>query len=673
MSPDSSRSYRLNRRHFLVGSAGSLFGLSLEPLVVSEVCAAEAASRPEPLYWAWWGWEPLAHYRRSGGVVGAVNTQAPWLADWHAHLHTEDTVRTMADLGINLGCTHFFKGFGLIHERAEQQNTARLVKRAHQNGIKILGYCQSRSLYYEQFLDEEPKAEDWIQRDEEGNLQFWSSSKYRWAPCILSQEFRAYMKRAIQVGIEEIGLDGFHFDNDYCLPCYCSRCEKTFAAWMTERHPEIPDPKLPPREKESPARINEPLVQEWVRWRCETLAEYHADLEKYARSLKSDILLLGNPAYPRNLNSSYVRSVWAPWIGRHLDLMFAENGNFPRIENGIMVSQVRACKDASAVGYRVISTVWKKDKKSPGYGLPETEQEVGLQVAESAAQGAIPGANWALRPLEEGDKMRVDRPDLKAALGKYIHFARRQDALLKNAQPVRDIAVLHSFASVVFDNTESLSLSLGIEEVLIRGGFPWEVVFSDNLERLIGFGTLIVAGQTHLNNAECHAIREFVRGGGSLILVGENGINDENGRKRSQNPFTSLEGDRVFRLNAEEVRVSVVDSHEISVPLPENWRSVAETIRKVSDHGFSARLRGSDTVTLSAWRIGNGGLLIQLVNYAKTPTPKEMRVELSQDWQGKTKLRFSTPDASEQSLPMQTPLREVAIPSFAIHGVLVIE
>lgn len=122
-------------------------------------------------------------------------------------------MRTLADLGINLVVTHFFKGFGLAHECDAQQQTARLVAVAHRYDIAVLGYCQSRSLYYEAFLAEEPNAHSWVQRNRDGKLRTWGTAYHRWAPCIHSQEFHTSMKRVIRSGLEEVGLDGFHFDN----------------------------------------------------------------------------------------------------------------------------------------------------------------------------------------------------------------------------------------------------------------------------------------------------------------------------------------------------------------------------------------------------------------------------------------------------------------------------
>ena len=666
MKPNIRNNWQMGRRDFLGCVAGGAW-LALQPPLAR---AAAKSPAQRPLYWAWWGWEPLDHYRRTGGIVGAVDTRLTSMPQWYERLHSEEIARLMAGLGVNLGCTQFFKGFGLVHERAEQQRTAGLVKFAHKHGIKVLGYCQSRSIYHEQFLAEVPNAESWIQRDEKGQLRTWGGAKFRWAPCIHCGEFRDYMKRAIRVGLEEVKLDGFHFDNNYCQPCYCPRCERAFRAWLTKRRPDLRDAKQPATEK-APARITDPLTQEWVRWRCESLAEYQGDLAAHARRIKPDVILLGNPAYPRDPNSAYARSVWAPLLGRQLDLMFAENGNFPGVEDDVLISQVRACKHAAAVGYRVVSTVWKKNKLS-GLGLPDNEDAIALQIAESSANGALPGTNWALRPLGEGDRMRVERPDLRAALAKHLRFARSIEPLVTNAKPVRDIALLHTFASTAFDNQQAVAITQGAEEVLIRGGFAWEVVFGENLARLAEFSVLVVAGQSHLSDAEVKAICAFESRGGVLVLVGDNGRYDENGRERSPVAFEGLSGERVVRIEAGAVRATVKTS-EGRVSLPAGWKQVAETLARAAGERLSAHLRDTDTVTLNACELGKNQLVLHLVNYASEPT-KPLKVELGGRWKTCRKARLMTPEGPERTLVVRDdPRPTLEIPPLKIYGVLLVE
>ena len=76
----------MRRREFCGRVAG---GLCLAAGQSEYLAAAGTVKSPAqgPLYWSWWGWEPLDHYRRTGGIVGAVDTRAPWMPQWYERLH----------------------------------------------------------------------------------------------------------------------------------------------------------------------------------------------------------------------------------------------------------------------------------------------------------------------------------------------------------------------------------------------------------------------------------------------------------------------------------------------------------------------------------------------------------------------------------------------------------
>lgn len=677
----------MKRREFLgamgggglfVAAAGRALASEKESGPQKTVPEAQASSRPSPYYWSWWAWEPLDHYRRTGGIVGAVDVSAPGFPQWYERLHGEKMVRTMSQLGVNLAVTHFFKGFGLKHERAEQQRTAQLVQTAHRHGMRVLGYCQSRSLYYETFLAEEPQAETWVQHDADGKLRTWGGAYFRWAPCIHSREFREYMKRAIRVGLEEIGLDGLHFDNDYCEPCYCPRCEKAFREWLVAhyRDPrdrfgiETFDHVRQPPTLASAGRILDPLQQAWVRFRCESLGEYHRDLTDYARSLRRDVILLANPAYPRGSDGPYRRSVWAPMLGRHLTLMFAENDNSAGMSDGVMTSQIRAYKHAAAIGYRVVSTTWKRGKGLTGLALPQKPEEITLQVAEAAAFGGIPGTNWALRPGGPGDRMRIDVPELRAALGQYLAFARRTEDLGLGARPVRDVAVLQTFASMVFDASTAPALVLGAEEVLIRHGFAWETIFGEGLTRLNGFSALVLAGQSHLSDKECRAVCDFAQRGGGLILIGDNGAYDEHGRMRRQNPLKDLAGPQIVRLEPGLFPTMKGSGRAETVPLSKHHKQIAAAVQKVLGDRLSARVSGADTVALAAYELADGRLAVHLVNYAASSPARELKLSLGPRWKNASRVQLLTAEASAHTLPIAA--ATIEIPPFPVYAIVVV-
>jgi hypothetical protein len=379
----------------------------------------------------------------------------------------------------------FLQGFGLAFEKPQWQRTAAFVRLAHRNGIRVVGYCQFGSLYYETFLAEEPKAESWSQRDVNGGLKTYEGRQYyRWRPCFNHPEFRAYVKRAVRVGLEDVGLDGFNFDNCISYPCYCERCTALFRAWLAKRYPDpMPLFGLPSFDhvRQPPAapkteRIDDPLIRAWsgggakrsaISWeRSRTLARAAAGCAAHA-----------NPTHPCGAGDTVVRSVWPVWIGRHLDMMITENANSPELDGDLMVSQIRAHKDAAAVGYRAVPTSWASGPERAGSSisasrLPQTPDEIRLQIAEAAAYGGIPGANWALRATGDGAGMRIDRPEFREALGAYLTFVRRHEALVCPVRQVCDVAVLHAFPSFAFDAQYASDQTAAAEEVRSAPGSP---------------------------------------------------------------------------------------------------------------------------------------------------------------------------------------------------------
>ncbi len=678
----------MRRRQFLASTTIAL--LSAKQAAVRSLHAAEAlanaAASPvgpatvEPLYWSWWGWEPPDHYRRTGGVVGAIDVDAPGFLAWYDRLHSEDLVRTMADLGINLAVTHFFKGFGLKHEYPQQQRTASLVRLAHRHGVKVLGYCQSRSLYYESFLDEQPQAEHWIQRDENGQPKTWGAAYFRWAPCIECRQFRDYMKRAITVGLKDVGLDGFQFDNDYAQPCYCPRCQQAFRDWLTQHYPSPRDRyglatfdhvRQPPTRKPSPGTIDDPLVQDWVRYRCDSLGRYLRELTDHARSIRPDVILLNNPGHPRAFDEPYRISVWPPTTEQTMTLMFAENRNFPGLERDVLYSQIRACKEAAAVGYRIVSTTWRRGSET-GLGLPQEPREVALQVAQSAAFGAVPGTNWALRSVGPGDRMQIDRDDLRATLGQYLDFVRQQQQHLAAARPVRDVAVLHSFSSLTFDASNTFRYLLGAEESLIRGGFPWEIVFGDDLSRLDGFSVLVLACHALLSDDECAAVRERVKRGAALVLIGPNGTRNENGRIRNADPWADLPAERTVRADAAWAKAGVQGTSTHMVALPKDWKRLTAAIHQAAADRFTVRLQGSDSVAIAAYELPDRRLAVHLVNYAPAPAAG-LQLALGPAWSRPRQVQCLRPEAPQQALQADSKSpSSIKLPDVDVYAVVIL-
>jgi hypothetical protein len=335
----------------------------------------------------------------------------------------------------------------------------------------------------------------------------------------------------------------------------------------------------------------------------------------------------------------------------------------------VLYSQIRACKDGAAIGYRIVSTTWRRGAES-GLGLPDTPREVALQVAESAAFGAVPGTNWALRSTGPGDRMRIDRDDLRAALKQYLQFVRSQEQRLAGAQAVRDVAVLKSFASLTFESNHTYPHLLGVEETLIRGGFAWEVVFGDDLSRLDGFAVLVLACQALLSDQECTAIRQFVTRGGSLVLVGENGVRDQNGRARSTDPWAGLPERQVVRAEAAWAKAGVDGTSTRRVRLPKDWKRLAAAMRQAAGEHFSVRLLGTDTVALAAYELQGNHLAVHLVNYGPTPATG-LQLALGPRWSAAKQVQCYRPEAPEQALSSGKP-KMIDLPPIDVYAIAIL-
>ena len=194
--------------------------------------------------WSYWNHEPADHLRRMSYAKPSVFTIGEWLPQWYDRLHGEELIGKASELCIDTVYCHFFKGFGLRHEHAEIERTKEFAKIAHSHGVKVLGYCQLNSLYHEAMLDEVPDLKSWTVRNIDGSVGMYCGQYYRWSPCIESREYVEYLKKVIRHGIEEVGIDGFHFDNSYARDCHCDRCQKAFRTWLSANvsSPHIPEP-----------------------------------------------------------------------------------------------------------------------------------------------------------------------------------------------------------------------------------------------------------------------------------------------------------------------------------------------------------------------------------------------------------------------------------------------
>lgn len=438
--------------------------------------------KPMALTWAWWGWEPLSFYRQAGpGAAGVQGVAGEALESWYRWLHEEATVEAAAGLGINCLVTHFIKGFGPEHERAEMQWSAALAEKCHRHGMAVVGYLQYGTLFHQNFFQECPEARDWIQLTESGEPQLWCNTPSRYLPCIEADGFLRYLKRCIRTALTETGLDGIHFDNFYVRPCYCLRCRTAF---RQETGAELPGETMIATAPEAP------LVRRWTRFRCERLTRRLVDLRDTARAYRPDVLTIWNPSPIRGtLDQRLLRGTDFYELGRVAGLLWSESGNFPEVQEGTPIHQVNFFKTAEAVGYQTFSTVWRSGRE--GHGLPETPLEVALVTAEAAAFGGVPGTNWLMRP---GYREQFSDGPLVRAWKRQIDFIHAHAELFAGSRGCGDVALYFERGQAEGDFASLYGQFLTLQQLLLQKHVFFDLVFSGQEERLDAYPLVISVG-----------------------------------------------------------------------------------------------------------------------------------------------------------------------------------
>ena len=253
--------------------------------------------------------EPLAFERRRGRSTTNVE-------ELYRKAHSEENIKKIAALGVKIlgsggggGGVHFYKGLGLELEREEMQNTKKLAELCHKYGIKLSVYVGG-TIFIETMFIEEPKAREWVQRDQNGNpITYSGHQTYRYLPCYNHEGYVEYMKKVLRYAIEEIKADRIFFDNPGIgkpepQSCHCPECVKKFREFLRKKYDDdtlkrrlgftVLDGVIPPtydvfNQPWNMRTIDDPLRQEWIDFRCQVKADFYRKMYEYIKKLNPSV------------------------------------------------------------------------------------------------------------------------------------------------------------------------------------------------------------------------------------------------------------------------------------------------------------------------------------------------------------------------------------------------
>ena len=109
--------------------------------------------------------------------------------------------------------------------------------------------------------------------------------------------------------------------------------------------------------------------------------------------------------------------------------------------------------------------------------------------------------------------------DLPQDQRRYLKFFHRNFDYYRDIDNVADVAVLHSYATMGFNNDRPAVSTMLFEQALIQGKVPFDIIFDDNLKDLSKYRVLALPDQECLTDEQMDLIRQFVHGGGGLVAT----------------------------------------------------------------------------------------------------------------------------------------------------------
>ncbi|MDD4869202.1 MAG: beta-galactosidase [Kiritimatiellae bacterium] len=667
-----------------------------EPLTFS--ASAESLPRPswlgkEPLIIVGnWDSMPIFRFRVGGNPV--------WQEDDYFREHTDEAVRKLKEMGVTMAVIHFYKAFGLVAEQEQMEDSKKLAALCKKYGIKVGVYVGS-TVGYETFLAEKPEAEKWFVPDYLGEpVRYGGTQTFRKRVYFMHPGYIKYMKRVLKIAIQDLKVDLIHFDNTSMQAqpqvFFHPLAIENFRKYLKDKYtPEMLKRRFghnevrfiePPKYARSPSAINDPLFQEWADFRCQQLADYYGEMEKYIRGLNPEVAVENNPhSGISGDNTIWSQGVDYPRLLSHTDIVWTEEGNKATVgKDGILISKIRTYKMASTLNNKIFTYT----SESP------------LQMAEAMAynrqcMGMVGGA---LAGYELPQEQR-----------NYIKFYHKNFNHYKDIINVADVAVLHSYATMGFNNDRPYQSTFLFEQALIQAKIPFDVIFDHNLKDLSKYKVLVLADQECLDDEKLDLVRNFVRGGGGLIATEHTSLYTEwRQRKRDfglKDLFNIEAPAYAGSVQPEQLVKSAVVKNQIGkgrvvyVPevkaamarnsadrmasrywkLPLNWQELMESVRWAANENLSINIEAPLTVTMELMQdINKSKLLLHLLNYdvERTNLVKDIQVttQIPAGKSVKQVILLSPDEEKDQTIPYKVNGQGVnfSVPQLKTYNLVVI-
>jgi hypothetical protein len=443
-----------------------------------------------------------------------------WQKDDYDYQLTEPYIKALAESGITLFHVGCYKGFGFNAEKENMDKVAQAVAIAHKYGMKADTYIQWNTMAYETFFTEVPEARTdlWYQIDENGKplmLTYSYQQAFRYRPCFNNDEYVNYFKeKIIRYVVEKVKTDFIHFDNfDFNYPPAADFNPATIAAfrkYLNEKYSaekrkerfgfeDISNVMPPMWNSENPAdkmtSINDPVIQEWIDFRCWTFTSRLAECARFARELNKEVVIEVNPHGLVGSNRAWEAGINHADLMQYTNVIWSEDDNNPRWENGLAIGKFRHYKLGRTTNNFIMTYNIKPQDFAENLALNRTIGFLGTEIPEGVTK-------------------------------KYLDFWLANKDLYINTKGAERVAILRSYPSMAYNNLETQMAVNMAEQTLQQRQIPFDIIFDQQIDKLDKYLVLVLADQESLTDQSIMAIKQFVNNGGGLVLTENSGKYD---------------------------------------------------------------------------------------------------------------------------------------------------
>lgn len=342
---------------------------------------------------------------------------------------------------------------------------------------------------------------------------------YRYVACIENPAWRYWLVQVHRL-VALAGYDGAFPDNTSPIACYGPHCQAAFGRYLADRFsPELRQQLFGTADLdriELPRERGSLLFVEAQRFWRTSLAEHVDAMRAGGRLVNPDFKLFPNLGGPISI---------AEYLVGHADYFMAEGGGGGPEGAGCVVRRVIGdikVRDVidNILDYRYYADL-PGDIRPMLLKLGRTPSARKLCLAEAAAFGS--GAYNGVRP----NTREVQRP--------YIQFLRQHRDLYDGKISAARVAMPFFPTRMFYPNSAHYSAAFTLKDRLASLQIPVDFFSEGGLasDLLRTYDAFIVPELRYVSDQHLRIIREYVDGGGLLILIGQFATHDDLCRPRA--------------------------------------------------------------------------------------------------------------------------------------------